>query len=169
MHEKSTALIIEILKSRSQTVATAESCTGGLVAHYLTNISGASSVFRQGLITYTNASKMELLDLPGKILEKYGAVSQEVATLMAEGVRKKSGTSFGLATTGIAGPNGGSEDTPVGTLYLAIAEEGKETLIWKEYFPNEERLNFKEKAAEAILKRLSVILTHRSSNNLSNN
>lgn len=161
MHEKSTALIIEILKSRSQTVATAESCTGGLIAHYLTNIPGASSVFKQGLITYSNASKVQLLDLPGNILEKYGAVSQEVAKLMAEGVRKKSGASFGLATTGIAGPRGGREETPVGTLFFAIAEEGKETLIWKEFFPKEERLNFKKKAAEAILKRLNTILTHR--------
>ena len=152
--EKNTALIIHQLRNLSKTIATAESCTGGLLAHCFTNVPGASDVLELGLITYSNASKMQLLDVPLSMLEHYGPVSREVARAMAEGVRRKSGVSFGLATTGIAGPTGGSTETPVGTLFFAIAQQGKETRVWKEYFAGVERLAFKEKGVEAILKEL---------------
>ncbi|KAB2642535.1 MAG: CinA family protein [Verrucomicrobia bacterium] len=157
--EKNTALIIPRLRDLSLILATAESCTGGLLAHCFTNIPGASDVFKLGLVTYSNASKMQLLDIPLIMLEEHGAASKEVAMAMAEGVREKSGASFGLATTGIAGPTGGNEEVPVGTLYLAIAQEGKETVVWKEFFPSIERLAFKEKGVDAMLKRLYRILT----------
>jgi PncC family amidohydrolase len=152
--EKNAALIIHRLRNLSKTVATAESCTGGLLAHCFTNVPGASDVFELGFVTYSNASKIQLLDVPLSILEHHGPVSKEVARAMAEGVRKKSGTSFGLATTGIAGPTGGSAETPVGTLFFAIAQQGQETVVWKEYFAGVERLAFKEKGVEAILKEL---------------
>ena len=134
------SLIIEILSKASQTIATAESCTGGLLAHRLTNVPGASTVFQEGLITYSNASKIKLLHIPKSVLDTHGPVSQEVAKAMAEGVRILSKTTFGLATTGIAGPagigssKGSARDLPVGTLFLAIAAEGRPTLVWREFF-----------------------------------
>ena len=144
--------IISALQSRSQTVAAAESCTGGLVAHRLTNVPGASAVFQEGVITYSNEVKTKLLGVPRALIETYGAVSAEVATAMAEGIQKKSGATFGLATTGIAGPSGGSSEKSVGTVFLAIAESEKPTYVWREFFPGE-RLAFKEKAAEILLQQ----------------
>ncbi|MFZ4116196.1 MAG: CinA family protein [Chthoniobacterales bacterium] len=158
MIQQLSAAIIQTLQQASQTVATVESCTGGLLAHCLTNVSGASAVFEQGFITYSNASKIKWVEVPAPILEKHPAVSEEVARAMAEGVRNVSGTTFGLATTGFAGPTGGTEEYPVGTLFLAIAQEKKETLVWKEFFSGEGRIAFKEKAVEALLKRLHAIL-----------
>ena len=148
------ATIIKSLQSRSQTLATAESCTGGLLAHRLTNVPGASQVFKEGVVTYSNASKSRLLGMPELLIATHGAVSAEVAAAMAEGIRKASGTTFGLATTGIAGPGGGSSEKVVGTVFLAIAEEGKKTEVWREFFPGE-RLAFKEKATEALLQQFS--------------
>lgn len=156
------ALIIQALKDGSQTIATAESCTGGLLAHRLTNISGASAVFKQGFITYSNLSKINLLHVSTKLLEIHGAVSQEAAKAMAEEVRQLSRTTFGLATTGIAGPaapTGDSRNLPVGTLFLAIAEEGKETCVWREFIPRE-RLFFKEEAVQMLLQKFYLILKH---------
>jgi len=163
MHKTIESLIIETLRQASQTIATAESCTGGLLAHRLTNVPGASRVFQEGFITYSNASKIKLLHIPKSLLETHGPVSQEAAKAMAEGVRILSKTTFGLATTGIAGPAGiGSSkvfvrDLPVGTLFLAIAAEGRPTLVWREFFAIE-RLAFKEKAVEVLLDRLCLIL-----------
>jgi nicotinamide-nucleotide amidase len=150
--------IVQALQQASQTIATAESCTGGLLAHCLTNVSGASAIFEKGFITYSNTSKIKLLQVPASMLEMHGAVSEKVAGAMAEGVRRVSGTTFGLATTGFAGPTGGTEEYPVGTLFLAMAKEEKETIVWREFFPGEERMAFKEKAVEAMLKRLHAIL-----------
>ncbi|MBM3857077.1 MAG: CinA family protein [Verrucomicrobia bacterium] len=145
--------IIQKLHLSSQTTATAESCTGGLLAHTLTNVPGASAVFLEGVVSYSNDAKVNLLNVHPGLIETHGAVSAEVAQAMAEGVQKKSGATFGLATTGIAGPSGGSEEKPVGTVFLAIAQAGKLTKVWKEFFP-EERLSFKEKVVGRILNRL---------------
>lgn len=145
--------IIQKLKELSLTIATAESCTGGLLAHCLTNVPGASQVFKVGLVTYSNESKSRLLGIPQEITEEYGAVSAEVAQRMAEGICQRGGVTFGLATTGFAGPEGGSVDKPVGTVFLAIAQEGKKTEVWREFFPGD-RLDFKEKAVEALFERL---------------
>ena len=155
------AELVEKLTGASQTVATAESCTGGLLAHTLTNIPGASAVFLEGIICYSNAAKTRLLGVSPDLIEKYGAVSAEVAQAMAEGIQQKSGATFGLATTGIAGPAGGSTQKPVGTVFLAMAQVGKPTEVWQEFFP-EERLVFKEKATEAILNRLVFFSLNRS-------
>lgn len=145
--------LVEKMTSSSQTLSIAESCTGGLLANTLTNVPGASSVFFEGVVSYSNAAKTRLLGVPLSLIEKHGAVSAEVAQAMAEAIQKKSGATFGLATTGIAGPSGGSKEKPVGTVFLAIAKAREETEVWQEFFP-EKRLFFKEKATEQLLRQL---------------
>ncbi|MFP3871966.1 MAG: nicotinamide-nucleotide adenylyltransferase [Candidatus Natronoplasma sp.] len=114
-----------LLTKNDMTISTAESCTGGLIGNRLTDVPGSSAYFIAGLITYSNEAKVDLLGVnPGAIEEK-GAVSAEVAEQMAEGVRKKLQTDIGLATTGIAGPGGGSKEKPVGTVYMALSTAEK--------------------------------------------
>ncbi|MCL2838679.1 MAG: competence/damage-inducible protein A [Oscillospiraceae bacterium] len=114
------AAVVDLLKSRKLKVSFAESCTGGLVAAKLTAIAGASEVFDGGVVTYSNAQKEKLLDVPRETLEKFGAVSKEVAIAMATGVRKLAGADIGVGVTGIAGPDGGTEEKPVGLVYIGI-------------------------------------------------
>jgi nicotinamide-nucleotide amidase len=116
-------VIGNILMNRGQRLATAESCTGGLVADMLTNVPGSSRWFERGWITYSNRSKSENLGVPADVLEADGAVSESVARAMAEGARGRSGTDWALACTGIAGPEGGSAEKPVGTVWIAAAAE----------------------------------------------
>ena len=111
------------LTAHEHTIVTAESCTGGLLAASLTEISGASKVFAQGFIVYSNHAKRRLLDVPLDLLEKYGAVSREVATEMARGALQSCRASMSLAITGIAGPEGGSRDKPVGLVYISRATQ----------------------------------------------
>jgi nicotinamide-nucleotide amidase len=111
-----------LMAARGLTLAVAESCTGGLISHRLTSVSGSSNYFDRGLVVYSNRAKAELLNVPRQVLDDFGAVSQETALAMAQGVRELSRTSLGLATTGIAGPTGGTPDKPVGTVYLALAD-----------------------------------------------
>ena len=105
------------------TLATAESCTGGLVAHRLTEVPGSSTYFMEGVVTYSNESKTRLLGVPPELIATRGAVSAEVAEAMAAGVKERAGTDFGLAVTGVAGPGGGSEEKPVGLVYIALADD----------------------------------------------
>ena len=105
------------------TLAVAESCTGGLIAHRLTEVPGSSAYFTEGVVTYSNESKTRLLGVPAKVIEEYGAVSAEVAEEMAEGVKARASTDFGLAVTGIAGPGGGTTEKPVGLVYIALADD----------------------------------------------
>ncbi|MCF8032251.1 MAG: CinA family nicotinamide mononucleotide deamidase-related protein [Desulfarculaceae bacterium] len=106
------------------TLALAESCTGGLVGHLVTGVAGSSGFFDRGLVTYSNRAKMELLGVKPETLEAHGAVSAETAAEMAAGARREAGTDLGLAVTGIAGPDGGTEEKPVGTVYFGLAAEG---------------------------------------------
>lgn len=115
------SIIGESLTQRKETLATAESCTGGLIANMLTDVPGTSAYFERGLITYSNEAKIELLGVAKNSLKDHGAVSAEVAREMAEGVRAKAKTTYGLAVTGIAGPTGGTPEKPVGTVYIALA------------------------------------------------
>ena len=124
-------VIVGKLIKNNMTISTAESCTGGLLASTMINVPSASSVFLNGVICYSNESKIYELDVCKKHLEKYGAVSEQVAIQMAEGIRKKSNTTIGISTTGIAGPAGGTEEKPVGLVYIAISMEGKETICRK--------------------------------------
>lgn len=105
------------------TLSVAESCTGGLIAERLTEIPGSSKYFMEGLVTYSNEAKMRLLGIPPMVIDGYGAVSAEVAEAMAEGVRQRAGTDFGLAVTGIAGPGGGTTEKPVGLVYIALSDD----------------------------------------------
>ena len=121
--------LVRLMAERGLTFATAESCTGGLIASTITDIPGASEVFAGGLVTYTDAIKHKLLGVPSRMLEQLGAVSEPVARAMAEGARKKFKADFGLATTGFAGPNGGAKGKPVGTVYIALAKPSGTTVI----------------------------------------
>ena len=143
-------VIVRLLKQRRQTLATAESCTGGLIANQITNVSGASEVFLAGYITYANSAKNDVLNVDSKLIEKNGAVSEAVARAMGEGARTRAASTYGLATTGIAGPTGGSDEKPVGTVYIALASEDSETVARKFLFPTD-RETFKQLAAQAAL------------------
>jgi nicotinamide-nucleotide amidase len=111
----------QMLVEKKQTVCTAESCTGGLIAKTITDIPGSSRYFLQGWVTYSNESKNSQLGVDKNLIEKFGAVSSEVATAMSEGARKNSGSDYAIAVTGIAGPGGGTEQKPVGLVYISIA------------------------------------------------
>jgi len=120
-------IVARLLTAHGLTLALAESCTGGLIADHLTDIPGSSIFFERGAVTYSNTAKMALLGVPEAVLAAHGAVSEPTARLMAEGIRRTAGTDLGLAVTGIAGPGGGTEAKPVGTLFVALAA-GEETL-----------------------------------------
>jgi len=109
------------------TLAVAESCTGGLIAQRLTEVPGSSKYFIEGAVTYSNQSKTRTLGIEPALILEHGAVSAEVAEAMAEGIRKRAGTDFGLAVTGIAGPGGGSDEKPVGLVYIALSDEVQTT------------------------------------------
>ena len=117
--------MIRELIEREQTLALAESCTGGFIANRVTNVPGSSEVFINGLVTYSNESKQRLLGVTAETLAQHGAVSEATVREMAEGARAKSKTDFALAVTGIAGPGGGTNDKPVGTVFIALATAEK--------------------------------------------
>jgi competence/damage-inducible protein CinA-like protein len=116
------AVVGRLLLERGLTLATAESCTGGLIAKQLTDIPGSSAWFLEGAVTYANAAKMRQLGVPQALLEEHGAVSTQVAEAMAQGMRRAAGSDLALAVTGIAGPDGGTAEKPVGTVYIALAD-----------------------------------------------
>ncbi len=117
--------VFALLKKKNKTIAVAESCTGGLVSDKLTNISGISQVFFQGVVAYSNKAKVDMLGVPEKLIMKHGAVSSPVAKAMATGIKKKASADIGVGITGIAGPTGATPGKPVGLVYLAVAEQGR--------------------------------------------
>ena len=144
------------LDMRGSTVAVAESCTGGLLGQRLTSVSGSSRYFLGGAIVYSDAMKTSLVDVPPMLIKEHGAVSREVAIAMAEGIRKKCKSTFGVAVTGIAGPTGGTPDKPVGLVYHAIAD-GKKTDVVKRNFPSDReriRLWASQQALDMIRRKL---------------
>jgi len=143
-------VVVKLLKQQNETLATGESCTGGLIANKITNVSGASEVFVAGYVTYANAAKSDVLGVDPKLIKKHGAVSEAVARAMAEGAHTRAASKHGLATTGIAGPTGGSADKPVGTVYIALASGDSETVVRKFVFPTD-RETFKQLAAQTAL------------------
>lgn len=147
----------KLLLSNEQTLAVAESCTGGLIGHRLTGVSGSSEYFLEGAVTYSNQAKHKRLGVAQELLDQYGAVSREVALAMAEGIRKTAGADIGLAVTGIAGPTGGTEQKPVGLTYIAVSDQsGSEC---HEFLFHQDRARNKERTAQAGLNllRLSLI------------
>ena len=145
-------VLIRELAARRATLAVAESCTGGFLAHRLTNVAGASEVFLAGFVTYSNAAKTAMLGVASALIEEHGAVSEPVARTMAEGALEKTAAQFALATTGIAGPGGGSPAKPVGTAYVALAGGG-ETVVKHLFFPTD-RETFKQLATQTALNLL---------------
>ena len=144
--------IAAALLARKQTLATAESCTGGLVGAALTSRPGSSAWYLGGIVAYANDLKLRLLGVPAETLAARGAVSPETARAMAEGVRAKTGADFTLAITGIAGPDGGSPAKPVGLVYLAVAGPA-ETAVFEHRFPGD-RAAVRQAATEAALRHL---------------
>lgn len=125
-----------IFNERNLTVSTAESCTGGLLSHVLTSVSGSSQYFIGGVIAYSNEIKEKVLGVPHSILVEHGAVSQRTAMAMATGIRQKFHTDIGLSTTGIAGPTGGTLEKPVGLVWIGISTPEK-TLAYENHFSSE--------------------------------
>ena len=118
--DKTASNVVKLLSDKGKKAATAESCTGGLVSAAITSVSGSSDVFEMGVCSYANRIKQEVLGVTAEALEKYGAVSEQVAKEMARGVMERSGSDFGVSTTGIAGPSGGTEEKPVGTVWIGV-------------------------------------------------
>jgi nicotinamide-nucleotide amidase len=143
-------VVVQSLTERCETLAVAESCTGGFLANRITNISGASRVFAEGFVTYANETKTRALGVDAQLIDTHGAVSAEVAAAMAEGARKFSGAGYALATTGIAGPTGGTDEKPVGTVFIALASNGADTVVEQHKFPTD-RENFKWLTTQAAL------------------
>ena len=141
------AVLVRLLSEREQTLALGESCTGGFLADQVTNVPGASKVFVAGYVTYSNEEKIRTLGLSRGSIEKFGAVSEQVATEMAEGLRIRSGATHGIATTGIAGPGGGSEEKPVGTVFVGLSSENQPTR-WEKFFFPSDRETFKQLVAQ---------------------
>ena len=121
---QSAARLIDLLRERKLRLATAESCTGGLIAAVLTEVAGASDVFERGFVTYSNRAKSDVLGVPEAVIARHGAVSEPVAALMAEGALSRAPADVAVAVTGIAGPGGGSADKPVGLVHVAAARKG---------------------------------------------
>ncbi|MFN7962695.1 MAG: CinA family nicotinamide mononucleotide deamidase-related protein [Thermoanaerobaculia bacterium] len=147
-----------LLAEQGRTLVTAESCTGGLMAERITRVPGSSAYFLGGAVTYANQAKVELLGVPAELIERHGAVSEEVARAMAEGGRRRFGADYCLAATGVAGPGGGSETKPVGTVHLAMAgPEGRTDHRRVNYPVERERVRFmaSQVAFEMLRRRLA--------------
>lgn len=149
--------VVELLAQKKMTVTTAESCTGGLIAGTLVNVAGASDVLNEGYVTYSNEAKERLVGVKHETLEKYGAVSEQTAGEMAEGAAKAAGADVALSATGIAGPGGGTEEKPVGLVYIGCYVNG-ETTVQECRFEGsrmENRLHTVETALQLLLRQLS--------------
>ena len=152
LHELSTQ-IGKALTRNNFSIATAESCTGGLLAHTLTNVSGSSNYFIGGVVSYSNQIKEKLLGVQPETLKHYGAVSSQTAQEMAAGVRQKLNADIGLSTTGIAGPTGGTAIKPVGLVWIGLSFKGKTTTIKCQFDGNREQVK-----TSSVHKILQVLL-----------
>ena len=131
--------VFELLKSRGLVLATAESCTGGMIAAAITDIAGSSEVFDRGFVTYSNAAKAEMLGVSKKLIVKHGAVSEQVARAMAEGALMRSSADVSVAVTGVAGPTGGTVEKPVGLVHFACGVRGGMTMHDTQIFKDDGR------------------------------
>jgi nicotinamide-nucleotide amidase len=150
--------VLDLCRTNGMRIATAESCTGGLVAAALTAIAGSSDVVESGFVTYSNASKHKLLGVPAATLFRYGAVSSETAAAMAKGALRRSGADLAVSVTGIAGPGGGSKGKPVGLVHFAVASRDGTLLRRRRLFGNIGRRRVRERSvleALALLVRLA--------------
>jgi nicotinamide-nucleotide amidase len=149
---------VRLARESHNTVATAESCTGGMVAHRITDVPGSSEIFRYGWVTYANEAKMAELGVPADLLEAHGAVSAEVAQAMAEGALRSSGADLAIAITGIAGPSGGTDAKPVGLVYFGLAVRNGTTHAVEKNLSRSREV-FKSMASQVALDLLRRALT----------
>tara|TARA_B100001559_G_scaffold278152_1_gene249938 strand:+ start:50 stop:520 length:471 start_codon:yes stop_codon:yes gene_type:complete len=145
--------LIEKLKKKKLKISFAESCTGGLLAHSITSINGASKVFSLGVVAYSNNSKNSILKVPKKIINKFGAVSEECCLSMVKNLKKISKSQINVSITGIAGPKGGSKLKPVGLVFIGIGYKGKNN-VYKYLFINKTRKSIQKASAKAVVDSL---------------
>ncbi|MDP2927355.1 MAG: CinA family protein [Candidatus Omnitrophota bacterium] len=157
MLRKITQQIHTRLRNQAKTISVAESCTGGQLCSLLTSLPGSSDYFLLGVVTYSNKSKEMILSIPGKIIARYGAVSRQVAILMAQNIRKKTHADFGLSITGIAGPTGATPAKSVGTVYICLSGKN-ENICRKFHFPGS-RENIRKKSTQEALRLLCAHLS----------
>ncbi|MFD2158511.1 competence/damage-inducible protein A [Rubritalea tangerina] len=150
-------VVVDLLTEKGLLIATAESCTGGAIASRLTDVAGASEVFTHGFVSYSNAAKSQLLGVDEAALEAHGAVSEVVAKAMAEGALQQSGADIAVAVTGIAGPGGGSEEKPVGTVWIGLAVRGREVAAVRAFYPKD-RATFKLMVEQRALDMVRKVL-----------
>lgn len=151
----------EALESRGEMMATAESCTGGLIASTIVDIPGSSAVLAGGIVAYQNHIKVQLLDVPAGIIEKHGVVSAETVAAMAEGARKKFGCQWAVATTGIAGPGGAEPGKPVGTVWMCVNSCLQNEVFCEVFSGN--RSEVRERCVYTILSKLLFLINRQKS------
>ena len=149
--------IVKLLTKKKLTVSFAESCTGGLLASSITSISGSSKVFNMGLVTYSNNAKVKLLKVPKKTISKFGAVSYETCISMVKSLSKISKSNISISITGIAGPNGGTKEKPVGLVYIGL-KKGSKIIIRKNLFKNKKRISIQKKTVNETLKIIKTMI-----------
>jgi nicotinamide-nucleotide amidase len=149
---------IKQLQEKKLTVSTAESCTGGMLSSYFTSIDGSSKIFMLGFITYSNKSKINVLKVPRNIIKKYGSVSKECCASMVKNLKKIAKTNIAISITGIAGPSGGSNNKPVGLVYIGIVFKNK-IIIKKNIFnKNATRFNIQKKTCDTVFRIISTLI-----------
>ena len=147
--------VVKILSKKNLKISFAESCTGGLLSSSITSISGSSKIFNLGLVTYSNQAKVKILKIPKRIIIEYGAVSYETCLAMVKNLSKISKTNISVSITGIAGPNGGTKEKPVGLVFIGI-KKGNKILVKKNYFKGKKRSLIQR---AAVNKSLNMVLS----------
>ena len=145
------------LIKKNITLSAAESCTGGLLSSKFTRLSGSSKYFQMGLVTYSNNAKIKILKVNKKIIKKYGSVSPECCEAMVQGLSKISKSKINISITGIAGPNGGTKDKPVGLVYIGLTKRNK-TIVSKNFFKKKDRKSIQNKTVEKCIKLIQDII-----------
>ena len=145
------------LIKKNITLSVAESCTGGLLSSKFTSLSGSSKYFQMGLVTYSNNAKIKILKVNKNTIDKYGSVSPECCRDMVKGLSKISKSKINISITGIAGPNGGTKDKPVGLVYIGLTKRNK-TIVSKNYFKNKDRNSIQNKTVEKCIKLIQDII-----------
>ncbi len=156
--ENLTQELLALARAAKITISTAESCTGGGIATAITAVPGCSRVFKGGIIAYANSVKTTQLQVPARLIKKYGAVSEPVALAMAEGANSALNTDIAVSVTGIAGPGGGTDDKPVGTVWIAIAQKGKPATAYLFEFTNTGRADIRQNAVKQALEILHTAI-----------
>ena len=149
--------IVRLLSKKKLTISFAESCTGGLLSSSITSISGSSKVFNMGLVTYSNNAKVKLLKIPKEIITKYGAVSYETCLSMVKNLSRISKSDISISITGVAGPNGGTKEKPVGLVFIGLKKGGR-TVIKKNLFKSKKRISIQKATVNQALKMTLNIL-----------